>query len=539
MATIAEIISFKKLRDMEKLVHTDIKYRTMKRSFIPNKIESPRVYYLACRSLCRKHGIHFTKFQMKHYLDIGWNRETPNAWIVHGRLQKFVDYVNECTYSTGRRRSIEHLTPEKLYGMMKSGIPSVTVRALAKLGMASKIRFTGLTSGRFEKLGSGELNKLKLAAVAANRISMKRGTKISFSQLVKLGKFSPEMQRIIIKSQPGGVFAYRSINWDLVSKIHNHMVSDKTGRVRLAYSSGARRKTLFDKMKSAGIIEDNGLSSTMSLSGGYMCPSYPKATQAAQAHIVRGMTPVEIASRDGIYHGGPFTAVASKKEAHEWLLESEGIRKSFISWLLEKNGIPPHMVVRNFHIARWLIDIKLRGDWNVLMNTRDIMTPEGRIECSYSDILDEITERDLVNGSSTSIHTAFQSCFLRRNSSKIDALKDHRKIQDLPPRWRLYNRCMKHLNTRSLLMKEGMEMHHCVGGYDYQVSNNESIILSITILDQRSTVEIVYSHGFHGKSDYVSQHRGKYNADPSELCKKVLSHFMKYRRGVIQNKEGE
>src|SRR5690606_11067515 len=87
-----------------------------------------------------------------------------------------------------------------------------------------------------------------------------------------------------------------------------------------------------------------------------------------------------------------------------------------------------------------------------------------------------------------------------------------------PKGWHLL-RCMRHLATPAALAAEGSEMLHCVAGYDRAVESGQSVILSITVREHRSTVEL-------RPNGEVLQHKGRRNSDPHDLCKKALNVFL-------------
>jgi len=66
-------------------------------------------------------------------------------------------------------------------------------------------------------------------------------------------------------------------------------------------------------------------------------------------------------------------------------------------------------------------------------------------------------------------------------------------------------------------------MNNCVGGYSNLVKNNHSLIFHISTDDGESTVELIKMLSIendetYGKMVYgISQHKAKYNANPSQL----------------------
>lgn len=94
------------------------------------------------------------------------------------------------------------------------------------------------------------------------------------------------------------------------------------------------------------------------------------------------------------------------------------------------------------------------------------------------------------------------------------------------PGWRLY-RCMRALLSPADLCREGEEMRHCVGGYVPAVESGQCVILAIAV---RVGAKVFRSTAELTRGRHVLQHRGMNNAEPPELCKRVLARFVTYRR---------
>jgi hypothetical protein len=89
--------------------------------------------------------------------------------------------------------------------------------------------------------------------------------------------------------------------------------------------------------------------------------------------------------------------------------------------------------------------------------------------------------------------------------------------------------------TEEELDTEGDEMQHCVGNYFEAVLSKESVIVALSVPNgdddsesptlgppvDRSTAEIGW------RSCNVYQHRGPGNREPSELCEKALTEYLK------------
>jgi len=118
------------------------------------------------------------------------------------------------------------------------------------------------------------------------------------------------------------------------------------------------------------------------------------------------------------------------------------------------------------------------------------------------------------------VDAAFERAAARAGAKWLDqARSDHRVLQSLPRGWRLY-RCMRHLCTPAMLVREGESMSHCVGSYASAVEGGQSVILALNVTGHRSTAEIT-------PSGRVLQHRGPHNSDPHPLCQRVLERFLR------------
>jgi hypothetical protein len=87
------------------------------------------------------------------------------------------------------------------------------------------------------------------------------------------------------------------------------------------------------------------------------------------------------------------------------------------------------------------------------------------------------------------------------------------------------------LTTASELIREGIIMHHCVGGYSNLVKNKHSLIFHIQTDDGDSTVELIKMLliDTNGKMVYgVSQHKAKYNANPAQLNQQKVEELLSF-----------
>jgi hypothetical protein len=150
--------------------------------------------------------------------------------------------------------------------------------------------------------------------------------------------------------------------------------------------------------------------------------------------------------------------------------------------------------------------------------------PGGRIvHFRYIDRLDEVRDEDLVGNGGTGVDAVFRRA-AERFAAKYEELfaNDHTVLRE-PPKWRLYP-CMRVLNTPADLVQEKRDMNHCVLGYIPMVRAGQSVIISIDVLGNRSTVELAPD----GRE--VRQHFAEWNQAPHPLCVRVLDRFLRRNR---------
>lgn len=377
------------------------------------------------------------------------------------------------------------------------------------------------------------------------------------------------------------VVRVRDIPWQEVVRVQQQLAGDSTGRVRAAWATGKRRESLFVvacgeparwRAKSSGrrpnlgercterscscpsgcpdctrevtaverydgdrywdrcnvtwswlpdesgrrrlydttsdIIVSTGVPLPPATLASWLCPSYSRVPDDFAARLARGESTVQVA-------GGSLT----RAEAHDWL--SAGAPDTPLEWL--QRGLPVGTpALRSEPVTRWLLDVERRGQWDALTKEREIVGPGGqRARVRYLDRVDEIQDGDLDRGPQTGVHRAFERAAERCGAAWLErARQDHRVLGSLPRGWRLYTHSMRHLCTPAALAKEGDEMQHCVGGYESAVQNGQSIILSIRVCGERSTVELA-------SDGRVLQHRGAQNSAPHPLCERVLARFQR------------
>lgn len=440
----------------------------------------------------------------------GFNHESPTRWIREGGLCQFLRYWQACAVRPSLVGSDYNPGPDQAYAFMRLGLPPWVARSLAYVQRRDP-------DARLHRLPRRTRRRYTDAARACARTSMRdERWRFSLRALAALGRLCPELQRVALEAlkrdprwgdwrwwaETDGKsvrrIRVRDIPWDEVARVQRQIAADSSGRVRVAWATGRRRKALFEAIHPPG--------TTVSTLAAWLAPSYPNVSEEQAARLARGETPVELA------HGQ-----LTKKEAHLWLLGGGG---DPLEWLCQRlpAGSPP---VRSFAVARWLIAVHRRGAWGALTRERVIHGPAGqRITVRYLDRVDEIQDADLVRGPATGVDAAFARAAARFGEEWLaQARGDHRVLQTLPHGWRLY-RCMRHLCTPAQLVREGEQMSHCVGSYSSAVEGGQSVILAINVTGHRSTVELT-------PSGRVLQHRGPYNSDPHPLCQRVLERFLR------------
>jgi hypothetical protein len=236
----------------------------------------------------------------------------------------------------------------------------------------------------------------------------------------------------------------------------------------------------------------------------WLSPAYPCLEIGFSVRIARGETPVQLS-------GGQL----SRREAHEWLL---GGGTDPIDFICRKNGVPS---MRSWPLARWAIGVQ-RDDARreSLYREREIRGPAGEtIVIRYIDRIDEILDDDLAAGKS--VDAVFERAAARAGGAWLEKNRsDHRVLATVPSKYRPFQRCMRPLLTPAQLVREGDELGHCVGTYAPAVESGQSLVFSINVCGKRSTLEL-------RRDGHVMQHRGPRNADPDQLCKKVVSRFLR------------
>lgn len=362
------------------------------------------------------------------------------------------------------------------------------------------------------------LRRSSLASVGALRVSAQA--------LRRLGALCPELQRMALRgameradAERGGacaVIRVRHLDWAAVARGAAMLAADRTGRVRAAAAchdwrtddGGVRISRRFSQLCEAATGTTNHQDWAA-----WLCPAYPRATLAQAARLCLGESPVQIS-------GGQL----SRREAHEWL--STFPEYSPTEWLAR--GLPAECrQLRSVAVVRWLYDVRRRGGWGQLEKERVLHGPAGQtVRWRFLDRIDEIQDMDLVRGVRTGVEEAFERAAERAGSAWLEQNRGNHRVLASVPRWKFYHNSMRPLLTPAQLIREGEELHHCVGGYAAAVEQGQSVIISMSVIGHRSTVEMT-------PDGRVLQHYGPRNEPPHPLCERVLDKFLR-RNGLRQ-----
>lgn len=460
----------------------------------PKPIRSHRQYVGICRRIARSLGLGLCNDNGSsidyRLVAVGFQRVSPSRWV-GGELGRFVAYWKHAAPRDLVVGSCYNPSPDFAYAALRAGVPALAVKYLGEPILAKYVGGKKLPR-RLRRL-------LFLAAKAASRTSLptRDVEKFSLRGLATLGRLSPELQRAAIASivktdaWRKGCILPRDFPWQEIAKVHRGM--QRSFRARVAWSSGQRQKAM---------MAPESLHSFFGIA--------PEMPDKIALRLCRGETPAQIA--DGYL---------TKREAAAWLREAPTVEP--IDWLQRRlpAGTPK---LRSIPVVRWLLDVQRRGAWESLTRERIVNAPGGEtLRGRFIDRVDEIQDCDLDRGPATGVERAFESAAQRLGEQWLDAARrDHRVLQSLPPGWKLFSSSMHHLSTPASLAREGDEMNHCVGSYAPAVEKNQSVILSIRVAGQRSTVEL-------SPRGEVRQHRGPKNTDPHPLCEKVLQAFLQRR----------
>jgi hypothetical protein len=247
----------------------------------------------------------------------------------------------------------------------------------------------------------------------------------------------------------------------------------------------------------------------------WLAPEYPRASLEQARQLRSGLAPAAIARR-----ADPASTLTAA-EAHAWLSESPDVAP--LAWAT-RHLLRGQHVVRSWTVLGWLRRVLATpAERAALQRDRTVRGPGGQTaRVRLVDRIDEIQDCDLARGARTGVVAAFEAAAERWGSAYLARLAtDHRVLRDPPP-WRLGAR-VRVLITAADLVREGADMHHCVGGYAHAVSTGQSVILSIRCRAHRSTVEV-------SRDGCIRQHKGAGNVPPDSVCVAILES-LKRRNG--------
>lgn len=185
-----------------------------------------------------------------------------------------------------------------------------------------------------------------------------------------------------------------------------------------------------------------------------------------------------------------------------------------------------------------LIDINRSDKSLSQLNDFFVAQPEFIATCFYKKILcSELKklanhkDKDKIVGfyEHNTLPTESHSTYFKLNWKNIDNainfksenLKDPEQLPNI-----FINSC-KELVTKSDLLKEGTELHHCVSGYSQEVQNNNVLIFSIQTNSGRSTLSLYYLTG------KINQHKSYCNQNPCDenvkIAKELSNYFISIR----------
>jgi hypothetical protein len=313
-----------------------------------------------------------------------------------------------------------------------------------------------------------------------------------------LGRLSPELQRAALHVSgywTGPVdapFGARDLDWAAIAAVHRQMASDRSGRVRAAWSAG------------------RGLQAALG-SGRVFAPAFSALPGPLAVRICRGEAPVALA-------GG----VLDAREAHAWCLAGA---PEVTAWLQQRLlshldlRLPP---LREVAVVRWLADVARRGGLGAITKERIAHGPDAQQGVyQYVHRIDEILQEDLVRGVRTSVDEAFRHAAERVTTAALDRWEEDWRVLAPAPPWPAFRRSCRWLRTPAELVAEGKALGHCVGGYAPVVAQRRVAILSIAWGGERSTAEIRLPGG------QVLQHCGPRNGPPSPIHVRILQQVLR------------
>ena len=417
----------------------------------------------------------------------GWNHVSPTKWL-NGGLEEFLAYWKQCAERPNVVGSDHNPWPEAAFAAMRQGIPARAYLALYDV--------PGVLGRGSHRATWSRLLRLRRAARAARRTSMRNKHRWSLRALSLLGRLCPELQRVAVDATErrvlNGVIRASDIDWPAVARVQRQMLADSTGRVRVAWATGRRQGALAPQC--GGDFAS------------WLAPAYPRCSVAQAAQLARGVSPAELS-------GG-----LTRREAHTWLTEHPDWTAA--RWLLEAAAVPPYGTqnITDISVARWLVDVRHRGDWNALAKTRTARFGGNTYEFQLLSQLDEVRAEHLANGPRTSVELVF-----RRAAEDRAGMAAYRECDEvcsrLPESWPALPDEVRLLSTPAQIVARGDAHHHCVGMYVPQVRRGECWILSVEVDGEESTAQI-------DSRRRVIQHFGPGNSAAAPGCCNTLQLWL-------------
>jgi len=215
----------------------------------------------------------------------------------------------------------------------------------------------------------------------------------------------------------------------------------------------------------------------------------------------------------------------SKKAIHEWLLTCDRLITNKMSrhigykWLNDPElyyirsitRITGDYVPRSMLIANWLLAKQDWAGWNRRFEYG--YGPNGAMRSiSPKDLLDEIWDRDLVNGARTKPDTVFRSVLARSSDDRLDQLYKRNLPFKAMPWSEKYG--VRQIKDERSLVSEASRLSNCAAGYADECRDGSCYIVVVG----NSMAEL-------SPSGKIYQHLSYHNQDPSRKDKDALSKW--------------
>lgn len=218
----------------------------------------------------------------------------------------------------------------------------------------------------------------------------------------------------------------------------------------------------------------------------------------------------------------------SSRMRHEWLSSISCNRKfggsEWRDWLNNPwTWVVRHCSVGGFiprsrAIAEWLVAKKSWIGWNRPLPVG--YGPDGTmVTVRPQDLLDEVWDDDLVNGSRSNPERVFRGVMDRKGSQALaDIARENAAFPTMP--WSTIPG-VEQIKSARALVAHGDDMQHCVGSYAEACRTGYCFILRLP----NSTAEIT-------PDGSVYQHRSRNDSDPSPSDKSLLARWVSTRKMI-------